>query len=74
MHPREQQLNDYVDGVLEATDQLDVAEHLERCAECALCVAQLQCIVRDARSLPPLQPPAAVWARIEALTQGSGLR
>ena len=66
MHPEEHQLNDYVDGVLDAREQTDVAWHLERCSECALFVAQLQCIVRDARALPPLQPPAAVWERIRA--------
>ena len=66
MHPGEHQLNDYVDGMLDAREQTDVAWHLERCSECALFVAQLQCIVRDARALPVLQPPAAVWERIRA--------
>ena len=48
MHPEEHQLNDYVDGVLDAREQTDVAWHLERCSECALLVAQLQSIVHEA--------------------------
>jgi anti-sigma factor RsiW len=66
IHPRDAQLNDYVDGVLDAAELADVASHLDQCAECALLVAQLQHIMRDARALPPLHPPTDVWARISA--------
>ena len=73
MHPREEQLNDYVDGALGPADQVGVARHLEQCAACALLVAQLQHIVRDARSLRPMDPPAQVWERIQAAAQNPGL-
>ena len=65
MHPGEEQLNDYVDGALEPADQAAVAAHLDECAPCALLVAQLQRIVRDARALPHVMPPPEAWARIE---------
>jgi hypothetical protein len=69
IHPSNVQLNDYVDGALEAADRADVARHLEQCAACALFVAELQHILQEARSLPPMQPPAAVWQRITAATE-----
>lgn len=64
MHPREEQLNEYVDGTLDAAEQAGVAGHLDQCAECALLVAELQHIVREARGLPLVTPPAEVWARV----------
>src|SRR5260221_9841452 len=66
MHPREEQLNDYVDAALDPEDHQTVARHLEQCADCARFVAQLQHIVLDAASLPPLDPPPAVWGAIES--------
>jgi hypothetical protein len=64
IHPTDDILNDYVDGALAAAEMADVAAHLEQCAACALCVAELQHIVVHARALPPLQPPPGVWERI----------
>jgi anti-sigma factor RsiW len=72
IHPTDAHLNDYVDGALDAAELADVASHLDQCAECALLVAQLQHIMRDARALPPLQPPVAVWERISAAQKGEG--
>jgi anti-sigma factor RsiW len=66
IHPSDAQLNDYVDGAMDASDLAAVASHLEQCAACALFVAQLQHIMRDAQALPPLHPPPAVWERISA--------
>jgi anti-sigma factor RsiW len=66
MHPDAELLNDYVDGAMDAPNLAAVASHLEQCAECALFVAQLQHIMRDAPALPPLNPPAAAWERISA--------
>ena len=65
MHPSQVTLNDYVDGVLDPTEQSDVDRHVATCAECALFVAELQLIVRDARALPPMQPPPEAWARLQ---------
>ena len=72
IHPGDAQLNDYVDGAMDATDLAAVASHLDRCAECALLVAQLQHVIRDARALPPMHPPAAVWERISAAQKAEG--
>lgn len=73
MHPREEQLNDYVDAALDTTDDASVSRHLEQCAECALFVAQLQHIVHDAGVLPPVEPPADVWLRIRSELAASPL-
>jgi hypothetical protein len=64
MHPRQEELNDYVDGVLDPGAQQQVAQHVEDCTDCALLVAQLQHIVTAAKTLPLLQPRADVWQRI----------
>src|SRR5438477_12204164 len=69
MHPREEQLNDYLEGALEPREHAEVARHLDACAECALFVAQLQRVIGDARAMPLLAPPERTWAAIEhALT------
>jgi Putative zinc-finger len=66
MHPSEEQLNDYVDAALDPSDHQTVARHLEQCDDCTRFVAELQRIVQDAASLPPLTPPATAWSAIES--------
>jgi anti-sigma factor RsiW len=63
-HPTDETLNDYVERDLSPAEQVRVATHLDECGECALVVADLQQIVRDASALGPLQPPPHVWERI----------
>jgi len=64
MHPSNETLNDYVDKALTPAAFAEVQGHLQTCADCALVVAELQHIVEQAGSLPPVDPPAHIWARI----------
>ena len=65
-HPTEETLNDYVERDLGPAEQVRVATHLETCRECALLVAELQNIVREASALGPMTPPPHVWTQIQA--------
>jgi hypothetical protein len=65
-HPNEETLNDYVERELSPAEQVRVATHVEACGECALVVAEIQQVVRDAAALGPIPPPPHVWALIQA--------
>jgi predicted anti-sigma-YlaC factor YlaD len=65
IHPTEETLNDYVERELSPAEQVRVATHLDMCADCALVVADIQHIIREAASLGPLNPPPRVWERIQ---------
>jgi len=65
-HPNEEVLNDYVERELSPADHVRIATHLDTCAECALIVADIQQIVRDASGLGPITPPPHVWSMIQA--------
>jgi anti-sigma factor RsiW len=77
MHPSNETLNDYVDGTLTREAHAEVQQHLHVCADCALVVAELEHIIHEAASLPPLTPSADIWrrlnSRIEASSAPSGL-
>jgi putative zinc finger protein len=64
-HPNEETLNDYVERELSPAEQVRVATHVEACGECALVVAEIQQVVRDAAALGPIPPPPHVWALIQ---------
>lgn len=66
IHPTEETLNDYIEHELSPAEQVRVATHLETCSECAVVVAELQHVVRDASALGPLEPPAHVWSAIQS--------
>jgi len=66
IHPTEETLNDYIEHELSPAEQVRVATHLETCSECALVVAELQHVVREASALGPLEPPAHVWSAIQS--------
>ena len=68
-HPNEETLNDYVERELSPAEQVRVATHVETCGECALVVAEIQQVVRDAAALGPIPPPPHVWALIQAQLQ-----
>ncbi len=68
-HPTEDTLNDYIERDLSPAEHVRVATHLETCADCALVVAELQQIVRDASALGPIQPPEHVWDLIQSTVQ-----
>ena len=63
-HPTEETLNDYIERELSPAEQVRVATHLETCGDCAVVVAELQQVVREASTLGPLQPPERVWTKI----------
>src|SRR5436190_16303420 len=65
-HPSDEQLNDYFERQLSPADYVEVSRHLDVCPDCALVVAELQEIVREAASLAPMTPPAHVWNQIES--------
>ena len=65
-HPNEETLNDYVERELSPAEQVRVATHVEACGECALVVAEIQQVVRDAAALGPIAPPPHVWRLIQA--------
>jgi anti-sigma factor RsiW len=73
MHPKEDIIHAYVDGELNALPgegpRIDLARHLETCAECRELVADLSEIRRIAGSLELRQPPARVWQRLERAIQ-----
>jgi hypothetical protein len=65
-HPNEETLNDYVERELSPAEQVRVATHVEACGECALVVAEIQQVVRDAAALGPITPPPHVWTLLQA--------
>jgi hypothetical protein len=69
-HPTNEQLNEYVERALSPADDVDVVRHVEACSQCALVVADLQQITREAASLGPVTPPTHVWKQIESQLGG----
>jgi hypothetical protein len=69
-HPTDEQLNDYLERALSPAHHVEVARHLEGCADCARVVGELEHIVREAASLAPLTPPAHAWTRLERRMEG----
>src|SRR5688500_16397607 len=73
-HPTEETLNDFIERELSPAEHVRIATHLESCGECALVVAEIQQVVRDASALGPLAPPPHVWSliqdRLDATVEG----
>jgi anti-sigma factor RsiW len=65
MHPNELALNDYIDRSLGEGERADIERHLDSCAACRSLVADLREITRATKMLGPIEPPAAVWRRLE---------
>src|SRR5687768_8156821 len=65
-HPNEETLNDFIERDLTPAEHVRVAAHIETCPDCALFVADMQQIVRDASALGPLAPPPHVWTAIQS--------
>jgi hypothetical protein len=70
-HPTGEQLNDYLERELSPADHVEVSRHVETCPDCALVIAELQQILRDAASLAPITPPVRVWTEIESQLRAS---
>src|SRR5947209_6336971 len=65
MHPDDIVLNDYVDDALGRDERAEVDRHLTTCVQCRRTVEELRELTRRVSSLPPMQPPARAWRRIE---------
>lgn len=65
-HPDPARLSGYLDGDLAAAERAALEGHLAACGACAATLAELAAVRDRARALPPLAPPAALWAAIEA--------
>jgi len=75
MHPDEIVLNDYVDDALGHDERAEVERHLTTCVQCRRTVDELRELTRRVSSLPPLEPPAGAWRRIEReFERGATLR
>jgi len=57
-------LSDYVDGVLSAAEREKLDAHLAECTDCLALVGDLRSVRREARLLPPIEPPEHVWDSI----------
>ncbi len=66
MHPKDDLINEYVDGGLTPTERADVERHLAGCARCRALADDLRELTAAARNLPAVEPPAAVWRNLEA--------
>jgi anti-sigma factor RsiW len=64
-----EQLDDYVDGVLSTAEAEQVKAHIAACAECARAERKLRNLLQSAAALPQsIEPPAEVWANVQART------
>lgn len=68
-HPSDEILNDYIERELSPAEHVRIATHLDTCRACALVVAEIQEVVRDAAALGPIVPPPHVWTRIQERLQ-----
>ncbi|WP_337169699.1 hypothetical protein [Gemmatimonas aurantiaca] len=61
----EAQLGAWLEHDLDASAQQWMTTHRHRCAACARLVADLETVIADASTLPPLTPPRDLWQGIE---------
>jgi anti-sigma-K factor RskA len=59
-------LDDYVEGRLDADTRIGVERHLQTCAECRALVADLRALQDAMRTLEPHVPSQQVWNRVAA--------
>jgi anti-sigma-K factor RskA len=73
MHPTEERLNDFVDGLLEGETRDGVEAHLDRCAACRREVESLRTLLASAAALPgAIEPPDDLWDEIADRTVRRG--
>ena len=68
-HPSEETLNSYVERDLSPAEHVQLATHLDTCGDCALVVAEIEHVLREASTLGPITPPPHVWTQLEARLQ-----
>lgn len=62
----EERLADYMEGDVHSAERALLDAHAASCAACSALVADLRKIVAEAATMPPIEPPRAVWAGIES--------
>jgi len=62
----EERLADYMEGDVHGAERALLDAHAASCAPCGALVADLRKIVAEAATMPPIEPPRAVWAGIES--------
>lgn len=62
----EERLADYMEGDVQGAERSQMDAHAASCDACGMLVADLRRIMAEAAALPPIEPPAAVWAGIES--------
>jgi hypothetical protein len=60
------QLSDYIDGLLSAPERKNVEKHLAECHQCRGVYEDLAFICETSHSLPDYEPSPLVWKRISA--------
>jgi len=71
-HPDGVTLNDYADDALPSGAAAEIATHLAECGACRATVDGLRAVRAAARRLPPLEPRAEAWNRIERSMRVAG--
>jgi len=57
-------LSDHIDGALSGVEREELDAHLAECSDCRALASDLRSIRREARALPPVEPPERVWSSI----------
>lgn len=67
MHPNETAIHDYVDEIVDAGERAEIAQHVERCAECRRLVDDLREIRNAAAGLRDdvRDAPVRAWTRLD---------
>jgi anti-sigma factor RsiW len=66
-------ISELADGALAPAERARVEAHLDQCAGCRELLADLQALRTDARRLPRLEPPAALWPRLTSRLRAEGV-
>lgn len=73
LHPSEEQLNDWIDGLLSPDDRAQLERHIAACAPCADDAHRLRALLAMAAQLPEsIDPPAGTWEAVAARTFQAG--
>jgi hypothetical protein len=62
--PFRDRLSDYADDDVHGSERDEMDTHLASCMECRALLGELRALRREARALPPVEPPEHVWRSI----------